>query len=65
MKVFINNNETETTAATLLALAQEMSLPEKGVALAMNNEIVPRTQWETTMLKDGAQILIVKAFCGG
>ena len=46
-------------------LAKEQKLPEKGVALAISNEMVPRTEWENRQLKDGDDIVILKAFCGG
>ena len=56
MKVTINNKETETQAKTIRELAQELDLPATGVAVAISNEMVPR---------EGADIVIVKAFCGG
>lgn len=65
MKIRINDKESETGAATLLELASEMGLPDKGVAMAVNNLMVPREEWSKTAVKEGADILIVKAFCGG
>lgn len=65
MKVTINNKETETQAKTIRELAQELDLPATGVAVAISNEMVPRDEWENTLITDGADIVIVKAFCGG
>lgn len=65
MKVRINNNEVETQASTVAELAQEQKLPEKGVAVAISNEMVPRTEWAQRALKEGDDIVILKAFCGG
>ena len=65
MKVRINNNEVETQATTVAELAQEKKLPEKGVAVAISNEMVPRTEWAQRALKEGDDIVILKAFCGG
>lgn len=65
MKVRINNNEVETQATTVTELAQEQKLPEKGVAVAISNEMVPRTEWAQRALKEGDDIVILKAFCGG
>lgn len=65
MKVIINQKETETQATNLQALAEELNLPDKGVAVAVCNVMVPRTSWATTELKENADIIIVKAFCGG
>ena len=65
MKVTINNKETETQAKTIRELAQELDLPATGVAVAIRNEMVPRDEWENTLITEGADIVIVKAFCGG
>ena len=65
MKVTINNKETETQAKTIRELAQELDLPATGVAVAISNEMIPRDEWENTLITEGADIVIVKAFCGG
>mgnify|MGYP000505148471 FL=1 len=65
MKVTINNKETETQAKTIRELAQELDLPATGVAVAISNEMVPRDEWENTIITEGADIVIIKAFCGG
>ena len=65
MKVNINKKSTETSATTVQQLAEELNLPAKGVAVAIDNTMVPRSEWATTGIKDGADIVIVKAFCGG
>lgn len=65
MKVTINNKETETQAKTIRELAQELDFPATGVAVAISNEMVPRDEWENTIITEGADIVIVKAFCGG
>ena len=65
MKIKINNKEVETQAMTVADLAQEQKLPQKGVALAISNEMVPRTEWSNRELKEGDDIIILKAFCGG
>ena len=65
MKVIINKKETETHATNVKALAEELQLPAAGVAVAINNTMVPRANWEKTEVKENADIVIVKAFCGG
>ena len=65
MKIKINNKEVETHALTVADLAKEQNLPEKGVAVAISNEMVPRTEWENRKLKEVDDIVILKAFCGG
>lgn len=65
MKVNINNKETETQALNVKQLAEELNLPAKGVAIAISNSMVPRNDWEQTLIAEGADIVIIKAFCGG
>ena len=65
MKVTINNKETETQAKTIRELAQELDLPATGAGVAISNEIVPLDEWLITIIAEGADIVIVKAFCGG
>lgn len=65
MKVRINDKEIETSASSVAQLAIELQLPERGVAIAIDNTMVARTDWTSTPITDGANIVIVKAFCGG
>ena len=65
MKVNINNKETEAQALNVKQLAEELNLPAKGVAIAISNSMVPRNDWEQTPIAEGADIVIIKAFCGG
>ena len=65
MKIKINNKETEVNATTLSELAAELSLPEKGVAVAVNNRMVTRADWNKTEVKEGDNIVVIKAVCGG
>lgn len=65
MKIKINDKETEVVATTLLELAAILSLPEKGVAMAVNNRMVTRTEWGSSALNEGDNVVIIKAVCGG
>ncbi len=65
MKIQINNQTAETNAKNLQELADELTLPAKGVAIAIANKMVPRTSWEATELKENDNVVIIKAACGG
>ena len=46
MKIKVNNKETELTQGNNVAsLAQQLELPQQGVAGALNNRMKPRSQW--------------------
>lgn len=65
MNININNNPTATSARNLAELSEELRLPEMGVAIALANRMVPRSQWEATSLNENDSIIIIKAACGG
>ena len=66
MKVLVNNKETELIQGNTVAdLAQQLGLPQQGVAIAVQNRMVPRTEWSTKILQEGDSLVIIKAACGG
>lgn len=66
MRVKINNSATVVDKGTTLAdCARVQNLPEKGVAIAVNNEMVERAEWDKHTLHEGDDIVILKAVCGG
>lgn len=65
MTISVNRKSVETSAATLAALVAELALPAAGVAVAVNQKIVTRTAWPDTPLREGDEITVIKAACGG
>lgn len=66
MKIKVNNKEMELTGEnTLQQVAQTLELPDKGVAVAVNNRMIPRAEWGTCSVQENDQIIIIKAACGG
>lgn len=63
--VTINNKPTVTSATNVQELVDELGLPDRGVAVAIANRMVPRSQWEEKVLKDDDSITIIKAAFGG
>lgn len=61
MTIQINNKPTETQATNLQELAIELALPEKGVAMAMANKMVPRSEWSAKTLQENDSVVIIKA----
>ncbi|MCC8247834.1 sulfur carrier protein ThiS [Saccharothrix luteola] len=66
MKAKVNGLEREladgSTVATVLAL---LDAPPRGVAVALDGEVVPRAAWGTTVLSDGAAVEVLTAVQGG
>ena len=58
--IILNN---DCTAKGLLA---EKELSEKrGIAVAVNDHVIPRNEWETYLLKENDNVLIITAAQGG
>lgn len=51
--------------STLAALCRELRLPDRGVAIAVNYELVPRARSERVILYDQDVVEIVSATAGG
>ena len=61
------NGETRTVpeGATVAWLVDEMGAGRRGVAVAIDAEVVLRSGWETTQLRSGAKIEVLRAVQGG
>lgn len=55
----------ETNATDVYHLSEELQLPEKGVAIAINGSIVPRGEWDGHAIKQWDNITVIKAAFGG
>ena len=64
MKITVNGEQADTTAATVAALLATMGIDGQRVAVERNQEVVPRKTWETAALAEGDKLEIV-AFVGG
>jgi sulfur carrier protein len=62
----VNGDPREVApGATLADLVIQLVSSVKGVAAAVNGEVVPRRAWPETPLADGAVVEIVTAVQGG
>ena len=61
------NNEAYTVAinATIANILNQLQIPLQGIAIAVNQEIVSKTDWETHIITENQHILIIKATQGG
>ena len=66
MKVFVNGDEKEFGSGISLAgLITQLDLPAQRIAIELNREVVRRSDWGSTMLKDEDRIEIVHFVGGG
>jgi len=66
MRVFVNGDEKDLNARISLAeLIAQLDLPAARIAIELNREVVRRSDWGGTMLKDEDRIEIVHFVGGG
>ncbi|ODW08881.1 thiamine biosynthesis protein ThiS [Vibrio parahaemolyticus] len=49
----------------LQQIITQFSLPEMGCVFAINNQVVPRSEWASTVLSEGDSISLFQAIAGG
>jgi sulfur carrier protein len=66
MNVTINGDPREVPAGTTVEqLVRQVTSQDKGIAAALNGEVVPRRAWSTHALADLDQVEVVTAVQGG
>jgi len=66
--VRLNGRERELAAGATVADAVSalgVRCEERGVAAAVDGDVVPRESWATTRLREGAAVEVVRAAAGG
>ena len=65
--ILVNDEPRALDGAAVLAdVVTELGLGErKGVAVAVNGSVVPRTTWRSHPLNDGDRVLVIRATQGG
>jgi sulfur carrier protein len=62
MRVRVNGEERDVPAGTTVA---ELVEPARGVAVALDGEVVPRSDWAATAIDDGQALEVLRAVQGG
>jgi sulfur carrier protein len=68
MTIWLNGRERELTAGATVADAVERSggaHDGRGIAVAVDGEVVPRHRWQETELAHGQRVEVVQAVQGG
>ena len=68
MKIRVNGKE-KTVNPNLniydLLILLELNPRQAGIAVAVNREVIPKTAWQATELREGSDIEIIRAVQGG
>ena len=67
MTVYINNEPFEfSSTANVEELLRKATITDhNGMALAVNNTVIPKKEWNKYALKENDKIIIIKATQGG
>lgn len=68
MKLNINHQEKTYNQLTIsVQQLLDIEFPDKqnGIAVAIENNVVPKSNWESTLLEENANILVISATQGG
>jgi sulfur carrier protein len=69
MRVKLNGESRELTdGATVADLVERSDLEaarRRGIAVAVDAEVIPRSEWESTQLSEGQAVELVSAIQGG
>ena len=66
MNVIVNGEPTELApGATVEAVLVALEVPDRGVAVAVDAEVVPRGEWPEHELNEGARVEVLRAIQGG
>jgi sulfur carrier protein len=66
--ITVNGDPTEVPVGARIADVLDQLGVEpgrRGVAIAVDGEVVPRAEWDTTSLRDGVRVEVVQAIQGG
>jgi len=68
LKIILNGSSSDVRVGEgVLAAIAQLGLPPdaRGVAVAVDGEVIPRAQWEDVRLSEGARVEVLSAMQGG
>jgi sulfur carrier protein len=65
MRVIVNGEQREIASARVDALLSELEYEGTHFAIALNYDVLPRSRWAETQLKNGDEIEIITPRQGG
>lgn len=65
MNLLINDVAHDVQSNVVADVLNELSIEKKGVALAINDGVLPRSLWASHELEENDKILIITATAGG
>ena len=67
MKIFLNNQpETLSQPHSVFQILDHLQLQHtRGIAIAVNNQVVPKARWSEHLLQENDKVTVIRATQGG
>ncbi|MCD6012913.1 MAG: thiamine biosynthesis protein ThiS [Flavipsychrobacter sp.] len=67
MNIYINSKPQELSSDSKItdALALLNITAQKGIAIAINNNVIPKSEWDTYILQEEDKVMLIRAAQGG
>ena len=65
MKLIINDEIKNLAVTSIASLLTALEQPEKGIAVAVNQVIITRQNWDDFQLSENDQVTLFQAIAGG
>ncbi|NDV64444.1 sulfur carrier protein ThiS [Bacteroides sp. 224] len=66
MTIQLNNKPYKIeVGTTLISFIESLEIKPQGIAIAINYEVIPKELWETTILSNDMELMLIHAVSGG
>ncbi len=66
MTIKLNNRVYEAEEnSSLLTFMQQLEIKTEGIAVAIDCNVIPKEEWDTVLLKENMELMIIRAVSGG
>jgi len=66
MTIILNDKPYEISEGTTLEMfIKTLDIQLQGVAIAVNFEVIPKNEWNETILEEGMALMLIHAVSGG
>ena len=66
MYIKVNNKQQEISENTSVQqLVEQLNIPTNGIAIAINNNVVTKSEWNSKIINKNDDVLIIKSTQGG
>ncbi|MEO9654736.1 sulfur carrier protein ThiS [Marinomonas sp.] len=65
LTIHLNDQEHQFVGRTLQNLLDDLGREQQGIAIAVDQQVVPKSRWVHTELTSGSQVYIFESIAGG